>query len=136
MKYFETNNEYDLKNRCTAFKTDRFAAYFNKTPTNNISESLNKIVKHWNDWKELPLDSLVLSLYKMQIFYMNEFNPCYRNMGNYHLKEEYKNKGNEINIPISSITEDITKIVKNIKSNRIETKSIIEKFLMYRMSQI
>lgn len=127
MKYFENNIEFDLKNRCTAFKTDKFAAFFNKTPTNNISESLNKMVKQWNDWKELPLDALVLSLYKMQIFYVKEFNRCYRNMGDYQIKEKYQNKVNELNIPTSSITDDITEIVKNIKLNRIEPKSIIEK---------
>ncbi|KAF0758335.1 CG-1 domain-containing protein, partial [Aphis craccivora] len=128
--------KFDLKNRCTAFKTDKFAAFFNKTPTNNISESLNKMVKQWNDWKELPLDALVLSLYKMQIFYVKEFNRCYRNMGDYQIKEKYQNKVNELNIPTSSITDDITEIVKNIKLNRIEPKSIIEKESTYRMTQI
>lgn len=85
LKYYEKNIEFDLKNRCTAFKTDKFAAFLNKTPTNNISESLNKMVKQWNDWKELPLDALVLLLYKMQIFYVKEFNRCYRNVGEIEL---------------------------------------------------
>jgi len=73
LKYFEKNIEYGLKNRCVYFKTNRFAAFLNKTPINNISESLNKMVKQWNDWKKLPLDTLNLSLYKMQIFYKKEF---------------------------------------------------------------
>lgn len=136
LNYFEKNIEYDLKNRCSFFKTNIFSAYTNKTPTNNISESLNKMIKQWNDWKELPLDALVLSLYKMQIFYVNEFNRCYRNMGDYHVKEEYFNKINELNIPVSSINDDITEIVKNIKNNKIEPKTIIEKKSTYRMTQI
>jgi len=94
------------------------------------------MVKEWNDWKELPLDTLVLSLYKMQIFYIKEFNRCYRNMGNYHLKEEYQNKVYELNIPTSTITEDISEIIKNVKANIIETKSIIEKKPTYRLTQI
>lgn len=94
------------------------------------------MVKQWNDWKELPLDALVLSLYKMQIYYVKEFNRCYRNMGDYQIKEKYQNKVNELNIPTSSITDDITEIVKNNKLNRIEPKSIIEKESTYRMTQI
>lgn len=134
--YFEKNIEYDLKNRCSFLKTNRFSAFANKTPTNNISESLNKMIKQWNDWKELPLDALVLSLYKMQIFYVNEFNRCYRNMGDFHIKDEYINKINEINIPVSYNNDDISEIVKNIKSNKIEPKTIIEKKSTYRMTQI
>jgi len=37
----------------------------------------------------------------------------------YHIKEEYINKVNELNIPVSTINDNITEIVKNIKNNKI-----------------
>ena len=40
--------------------------------TNNQSESFNKVIKEFQSWKEAPLDSFVLAMYKLQVYYSNE----------------------------------------------------------------
>jgi len=40
--------------------------------TNNQSESFNKVIKEFQSWKEAPLDSFVLAMYQLQVYYCNE----------------------------------------------------------------
>ena len=40
--------------------------------TKNQSESFNKVIKEFQSWKEAPLDSFVLAMYKLQVYYSNE----------------------------------------------------------------
>lgn len=40
--------------------------------TNNQSEGLNRVVKDFQSWKEAPLDTVVLALYQLQVYYYNE----------------------------------------------------------------
>ena len=41
--------------------------------TNNQSEGLNRVIKDLQSWKEAPGDSMILSLYKLQAYYLNYF---------------------------------------------------------------
>ena len=41
--------------------------------TSNQSEIFNSVLKHLQGWKEIPIDSAVLSLYHLQAFYWNEW---------------------------------------------------------------
>ena len=41
------------------------------------------VVKDLEDWKEAPLESLILSLYQLQAFYMNETKRGLAGLGNY-----------------------------------------------------
>ena len=40
--------------------------------TNNQSESFNSTLKQLQKWKEVPVDSIVLALYHLQVFFYNE----------------------------------------------------------------
>lgn len=40
--------------------------------TNNQSESFNKVIKEFQSWKEAPLDSFILAMYQVQVYYSNE----------------------------------------------------------------
>ena len=58
--------------------------------TNNLSESMNAVLKRENDWKELPVDLLALGFYYIQNFENYEILRGRSGMGNYHLKAELK----------------------------------------------
>ncbi len=40
--------------------------------TNNMSESFNATLKRLQGWREVPLDTIVLTLYHVQEFFHNE----------------------------------------------------------------
>ncbi len=41
--------------------------------TNNQSEGFNSILKRMQSWKEIPIDTALLSLYHLQVYYRNEW---------------------------------------------------------------
>lgn len=41
--------------------------------TTNQSEGFNTLLKHLQEWKEIPVDMAVLSLYHLQAYYSNEW---------------------------------------------------------------
>ena len=57
--------------------------------TNNLSESMNAVLKRENDWKELPVDLLALGFYYIQNFENYEILRGRSGLGNYHLKKEF-----------------------------------------------
>ena len=40
--------------------------------TNNQSESFNAALKRLQDWREVPIDSVILTLYHLQSYFHNE----------------------------------------------------------------
>ena len=58
---------------------------------NNQSESFNMLLKDLQQWKEVPVDSIVLSVYLLQSFFMNEFTRGLAVQGNYHLHDHFLN---------------------------------------------
>jgi hypothetical protein len=84
--------------------------------TNNCSESLNAVLKRLFDWKEVPLDVLILSLYYLQNFYVAEIQRGLAGIGDYRLEEEFhyaRIDVEDINIPESVCHPD--KIVDLVK---------------------
>lgn len=65
--------------------------YFNDMTgiTTNQSEGLNKLFKDIQQYKELPLDVVILSFLQLSIYYCNEIKKGYGNSGNYRLKPEF-----------------------------------------------
>ena len=53
--------------------------------SNKQSECFNVVLKQLEAWKEVPVDSLVLSFYYLQCYFMNEISRGTCNQGNYHL---------------------------------------------------
>lgn len=56
--------------------------------TTNQSESFNATLKRLNSWREVPLDGIVLSLYHLQAFYLNETQRGFAGIGSYTLVPE------------------------------------------------
>jgi len=54
--------------------------------TTNQSESFNCVLKRLNDWKEAPVDAMVLSLFRLGQFYVAEVYRGYCGSGNYSLR--------------------------------------------------
>ena len=57
--------------------------------TNNLSESMNSVLKRENDWKELPVDLLALGFCYIQNFENYEILRGRSGLGNYNLKKEF-----------------------------------------------
>lgn len=49
-----------------------------------------RVLKDLQDWKEAPLDSLILSLYQLQAFYWNETKRGLAGLGNYTIAPKYQ----------------------------------------------
>ena len=41
--------------------------------TSNQSEGFNSVLKRLQGWKEIPVDTSVLTLYHLQVYYWNEW---------------------------------------------------------------
>ena len=84
--------------------------------TNNQSEGLNRVIKDLQDWKEAPVDCVLLSVYQLQSFYLNEIRRGIAGIGEYHLKSVYANiqprQGLVDYIPTSTPGEVVERIKK------------------------
>ena len=49
--------------------------------TNNISESFNAVLKRYQDWKEAPIDSMLVAMYRLQTYYLTEIQRSYHGFG-------------------------------------------------------
>ena len=59
---------------CARWNLEEFGVYSPMSGiTNNQSEGFNSVLKRMQEWKEIPIDSAVLSLYHLQAFYWNEW---------------------------------------------------------------
>ena len=57
--------------------------------TTNQSEGFNTVLKQYQRWKEVPIDTLVHSLYRLQQYYYNEIQRGYCGLGGYQLRPEF-----------------------------------------------
>ncbi|RWS22943.1 uncharacterized protein B4U80_13462, partial [Leptotrombidium deliense] len=127
INYFDKNLLSDIRSHCCKFTKKRYAAFASDNrATNNISESFNKLVKEANDWKELPADAMFLALYKMQNYYLHEFNRACNNTGNYVLKDAYKKKAKELIIKELEV-KNLENIVQDIKKDVMEMERLLPK---------
>ena len=58
--------------------------------TGNQSEAYNSVIKRLQEWKEAPLDSMVLSFYRLVQFSLVEVCRGRKSLGDYELKPELK----------------------------------------------
>ena len=86
--------------------------------TTNQSEAFNTVLKHYEGWKEAPLDSMILGLYQIQVYYHNEIQRVYSGLGSYLLSPDYSFAA----IPLDElVTVSVTSpadIVAKIRSSR------------------
>ena len=57
---------------CARWNPEELGVYSPSDVTNNQSESFKSVLKRTQEWKEIPIDSAVLSLYHLQALYLNE----------------------------------------------------------------
>jgi hypothetical protein len=53
--------------------------------TNNVSESLNAVIKKFQEWKEAPVDSMIIAMHRLQTFYLTEIKRSCSGFGPYTL---------------------------------------------------
>ncbi|XP_065645994.1 uncharacterized protein LOC136076623 [Hydra vulgaris] len=63
----------------------RFVGLTDNIITNNVSESLNAVIKKFQDWKEAPVDSMVVAMHRLQTFYLTEIKRSCSGFGPYTL---------------------------------------------------
>jgi len=57
--------------------------------TLNQSESFNAVLKDFEKWKEVPIDSAALSFYYLQVYYYNEIQRGFCEIVTYTLLPEF-----------------------------------------------
>ncbi|XP_065664458.1 uncharacterized protein LOC136086115 [Hydra vulgaris] len=55
--------------------------------TNNISESLNALIKRFQEWEEAPVDAMLIAMHRLQTFYLTEIKRSFSGFGPYTLNE-------------------------------------------------
>lgn len=121
LEYFDKSLNNDLKNHAARFVTCKFSAFAQiKTVTNNISESMNKLIKEQNFWKELPIDAMVLALFYMQSYYIYEFRRAEVGFGNYCIKNKFKENTWSANSAKLPHFMPIEKILEHIKEKKFK----------------
>ena len=89
-RYFEENVEPKLEYFCI-WSIDGKCSYDEENGiTTNQSEVFNFSLKDFQNWKEVPLDSLLMSLKLVQGFYLEECRRGKMGLGNYILKSKYR----------------------------------------------
>ena len=56
--------------------------------TTNSSESFNFVLKKIQDWREAPVDAMVLSLFRLAQYHIAEIRRCRCNVGNFVLRDD------------------------------------------------
>ena len=90
--YFDKNIKPDILQYSGRWIIENFPNLYDPYSgiTNNHSESINSVLKRMTGWQELPVDTMMLSMYHLQNFYHSEIQRGRAGIGNYHLKPKYK----------------------------------------------
>lgn len=89
---------------CARWNLEHFGIYNPLSGiTNNQSEGFNSVLKRMTEWKEMPIDNAVLSLYHLQAFYWNEWQCGLAGTGGYvfaskEFKTSYSLPMDELNL--------------------------------------
>ncbi len=89
--------------------------------TSNQAESFNALLKRLQNWREVPVDAIVLSLYYLQAFYSNEVQRGFAGLGNFKLSAEFAAAQRAADEIITISTYQPEEIV-----NRIQGKKCID----------
>ena len=88
--YFQTNILPSFKSHA-AIWTLKFAGVSDaeKGLTNNASESINAVLRRLQQWKQVPADVIVTSLYHLCVFYCREIERSVHQCCQWSVKDEY-----------------------------------------------
>ena len=86
VSYFESYLKADIENHTGKWVIEQYVTYNPVSGiTNNASEAMNTVLHRLVQWKEVPVDTMVLCLYHLQNFYLNETLRGLCDLGNYKL---------------------------------------------------
>ena len=89
--------------------------------TNNPSESINAVLHALQNWKQVPLDMVCLSLYHLSNYYYREIQRAIHQLGNWNFKDEYFQPSL---MPFLPKVSDPKEIVDRVKSGLLPSFSI------------
>ena len=136
LEYVEKHLYDDLISHSCRFVSSKFAAFAEGlVATNNMSESLNHVIKCLSQHKDTPLDVIVMIFQQMQDMLHYDFLRGVTGFGNFQLKPEFEycfTPRTEINFPkIKSMNQ----IVKEILFSERPKIPIMQKGLYFRNTQ-
>jgi hypothetical protein len=81
--------------------------------TTNQSESFNCVLKRINNWKECPIDAMVLSLFRLAQYHLAELNRGRCDLGNYELREGLEAEAAPLNGDVVTAPCDIIQSIRS-----------------------
>lgn len=75
----------------------------NQRPTTNISESVNNMIKSYQERKEQPIDKLIVDLLQFQLAILYEFNRAIRQTGNFTVKKSFERRRKSVYSTATSV---------------------------------
>ena len=94
--------------------------------TSNQSESFNAVLKRLHSWKQVPLDAIVLSLYHLQTFYLNEVERGFAGIGSFTLVPELNLAKRSFEDIVIIPTFQVEKIIEKIQQKNMSDVAIIK----------
>ena len=91
--------------------------------TSNQAESFNRVVKQLQEWREAPVDCMVLALHHLQSYYLVEIARGQHNLGDYHLNAQFSPIAETTPLPTSALSPE--EIVDRIKGRLAESVQFI-----------
>jgi len=89
--------------------------------TTNQSEGYNTLLKHYENWKEAPVDAFILGLYRLQGFYYNEIQRGYGGIGSYTLSPDFAHAAIAVDEIMSIPAIQPAEIVAKMKIDQLIT---------------
>ena len=89
--------------------------------TTNQSEGYNTLLKHYENWKEAPVDAFILGLYRLQGFYYNEIQRGYGGIGSYTLSPDFAHAAIAVDEIVSIPAIQPAEIVVKVKIDQLMT---------------
>lgn len=129
-EYYSNNIHCDI-NSVARWAVEPYGVYCPYSGvTNNQAEGINFVIKHLQEWKEAPLDCMVLALHYLQDYYSVEIARGQQGLGNYHLVSEFSaSVAMPLFLPKSTVyspSEIIAKIKENLCQESNDTSNITE----------
>lgn len=91
LEYYKSKLHQDIVHHSSKWVLEQHQIYDpHSGVTNNMSESMNAVIKRLMEWKQAPLDAAVLAFNYLQQFYVHEIKRGLCNVGNYCLKQIHK----------------------------------------------
>ena len=85
-EYYTRHIHPDVDQHVERWQLESLGVYTYSGVTTNMSESINKVFKALQNWKEAPVDAMLMALYQLQQYRHNKMERGLVGIGEYHLK--------------------------------------------------